>query len=222
MMVGRLLSFQRPIFRGYVGFKEGIRVYNPNRWVTLETRRLSNCFSPRPRHRLLHIPGLVFTLGVFLLVGTWDIREGQWLGSTSEMTKLCFCFLFFFIFFRSKGESLYKIYIHLFVCLQDAFNDERHVWCVCVCVLNNICCLSSLTLTFRFLVMAGILWLTICGASHVLLFWVRIQFTVWCMHVRRWCRFIDVTIVRIFLHGLFKKTWGLEQGFSSHRYYIYS
>ena len=26
-----------------------------------------------------------------------------------------------------------------------------------------------------------------------------------CMHVRRWCRFIDVTIVRIFSHGLFRK-----------------
>ena len=201
----------RPIFRGYVSFKDNIRVYNPNRWVTLEKRRRSNCFSPRPRHRLLHIPGLVFTLGVFLLVGTWDIREGQWLRSTSEMTKLCF--------FRIKGEFFYIISTHLFLCLQDlqdTFTDERHVWCVRVRAKQHM----LLVIFNSYISFSCHGWDLVADhlGFHTFCSFEPAARLLHCMH------FVDCIIslmsqVRIFSHGLL---WGLEQGFSSQRYYICS
>lgn len=74
---------------------------------------------------------------------------------------------------------------------------------VCVCVLNNRCCLSSLTLTFCFLVMP---WS--CGwpfvVTHTFCSFESASRLLHCMH------FVDCIIslmsqVPIFSHGLFKK-----------------
>ena len=133
-------------------------------------------------------------------MGTWDIRDGgQWLRSTSEMTKLCF--FCFFLEVKVNPFIIY-IYIHLF-CVYKILLMTKDMCGVCVCVLNNRCCLSSLTLTFCFLVMP---WS--CGwpfvVTHTFCSFESASRLLHCMH------FVDCIIslmsqVPIFSHGLFKK-----------------